>query len=260
MQNFLIPSGEVHLWLCELGDAIPPDLHDKCEKLLSPDEVARMERFYFEKHRSHFLISHAFLRIVLSRYQGCSPASIAYSFNEYGKPFLQADAGQSGISFNLSHTDGLACCAIAKDGDVGVDVECLDRLTKGDEIGKQFFAPEEFADMMAIDNEETRKERFLHLWLLKEAFIKAKGTGLSLPLDLFCFNFPGYGEIGVSFAPRLAESPEDWHFRLFHTTENHRAAIACKQASSHPDAPRHKTFRIFSFCIDEDALSPKAAS
>lgn len=228
MRHFSIPSNSIHFWCCALAEAIAPHLRDRYLKLLSPDEIARMEGLRFEKHRSQFLISHAFLRTVLSRYQDCSPASIAYSLNGYGKPFLRLGTGQSAISFNLSHTDGLACCAIAKDGDIGVDVECSESLAKGDEIAEQFFSSVEFAAMMAIEDEDARNQRFCNLWVLKEAFVKAKGMGLSLPLDCFGFNFPQDGTIAVGFSPKLEESPEFWTFHLLEPTTCHRAAIAYK--------------------------------
>lgn len=244
-QHFLIPFDAIHLWCCALEETIAPHLQDRYLELLSPDEIARMKGFRFEKHRSQFLIAHAFLRTVLSRYQGCSPASIGYSLNEYGKPFLRLDTGQSAISFNLSHTDGLACCAIAKDGEIGVDVECTENLAKGDEIAEQFFSSAEFADMMAIEEEDARKERFCHLWILKEAFIKAKGMGLSLPLDLFGFKFREGEQIAVSFAPKLEESAEFWIFRLLEPTTRHRAAIAYKA----PPAKISKSYSISLYCL-----------
>jgi 4'-phosphopantetheinyl transferase len=232
VKHSLISPDSIHLWHCALEKKIAPRLQERCLKLLSPEEIARMDSFRFEKHRTQFLISHAFLRIVLSRYLGCSPASIAYSLNEYGKPFIRSGTEQAVISFNLSHTDGLACCAIAKEGDIGVDVECIERLGTWDEIAKHFFSAAELASIMTVEEDEARMERFCRIWILKEAFIKAKGMGLSLPLDLFEFSFPQDERIAISFSPEFEESPECWNFSLVDMTEGHRAAIAYKPLSS----------------------------
>lgn len=248
-------SDSIHLWCCNLGETIDPLVQDRCEKFLSPDEMKRLERFHFEKHRLQFLVSHTFLRIVLSRYQGCSPASIEYSLNAYGKPSLRLHAGQPGISFNLSHADGLACCAVAKDGEVGVDVECIERLEKGDEISEQFFSSVEFSDMMALEDEKSRKERFFHLWTLKEAYIKAKGMGLSHRLDLFSFHFSEDERIGITFDPKLEESPEYWNFSLLQPTELHQTAIAYKPASPNQKVFL-KTFQTFPFCVEKEVFIP----
>ena len=245
--EIIIPSDTIHLWFCTLDEAIDPLVQDQCEKVLSPDETTRMKRFRFEKHQLQFLISHAFLRIVLSRYQNCSPTSIAYSLNEYGKPSLLLNSGQSGVSFNLSHTYGLACCAVTREGDVGVDVEFMERMGNQDEISEKFFSPVEFADMMKIHDEKARKKRFFHLWTLKEAYIKAKGMGLSLPLDLFSFHFHKNDKISVTFDPKLQDSPEHWKFCLLQPTELHRTAIAYKSTSPNQNITL-ETFQTFPFC------------
>jgi len=259
MRNFLIASGSVHLWFYPLQETADPCLQNRYLALLSPAEITRMQRFRFDKHRWQFLLSHAFLRHVLSRYLGCPAESIAYGYNDYGKPFVDAAAGQPELCFSLSHANGLACCAVAKDGDVGVDVECTDRQVNGADISEQYFSIAEFADMMALADEQTRKERFFQLWVLKEAYIKAKGLGLSLPLDQFSFNFSERDRVGVKFSPKLDEFPESWNFSLLQPSERHQAAIAYKPA----DLSSTLALRTFQTCplgVEEEIFVPLLAT
>jgi len=237
----MIPSDTIHLWFCTLHKTIDPALRERYENIISSDETERMERFRFEQHRLIFLIAHVFLREVLSRYMDCSPSSITYRLNPYGKPSLCLSADESGVSFNLSHTDGLVCCAVVKEGDIGVDVESTKQSVSGDEIGERFFSTSESAEMMELESEDVRNERFCRLWVLKEAYIKAKGMGLSLPLDLFSFHFLDEKKIDVKFDAELQESVDNWHFFLLKPTEQHRAAVAYK--SIYPN--RQVSLKIF---------------
>ncbi len=213
------------------------------KKNLSEEEIARMNRFHFEKDRKNFLISHTFLRQVVSKYINSPPSSIQYALNDYGKPSLLLNDAEPELSFNLSHTNGLVCCALAKGGEMGVDVELCANCHDVEELGERFFSSSESSAMMALESSALRKERFYQIWVLKEAYIKAKGLGLSLPLHLFSIHFRKKEELFIEFDEQLKERFEQWKIFLLKPTEEFRIGIAYKPLSSVKGKNRLKTFQ-----------------
>ncbi len=223
-------SNQVHLWF-----AIPDEIEDRgllsrYEKILSDDELGRKRRFRFERHRHRFLVAKALVRSVLSRYVDIEPGSWRFCCNKYGKPEISEAMNDSGIRFNLSHTAGLIVCGVVLKNDIGVDVENVQRQGKTDEIANRFFSPAEVADLEAA-NENDRKERFYRYWTLKESYIKARGMGLSLPLDRFSFHLRDNEPIRISFAPELDDNPKRWQFKLFEPLPNHPTAVSVERSS-----------------------------
>jgi len=152
------------------------------QSTLSADEAQRALRFRFEEDRQRFIIAHACLREVLSRYLGCEPKQINFSTNENGKPELSP---HNNLDFNLSHSGGYVLIAVACERKVGVDVEHfrpgnLDH----DKIARRYFSQSEVSELTALPP-RLQMEGFYNCWTRKEAYIKALGVGLSLPLDSF---------------------------------------------------------------------------
>lgn len=170
--------GEAHVWKTSL-DRDAAQL-DALAGLLSPDERARAARFHFERDRRRFIAARAFLRTVLGRYLSVPPAEIVFTTNEYGKPA----AGSAAIRFNLSHSHGLALAAFVLHREVGVDVEQIRDGVTGDRIAERFFSPAEAAELASLPA-AGRTEAFFRCWTRKEAWIKAVGRGLSIPLTSF---------------------------------------------------------------------------
>jgi len=164
---------EVQVWRIGLEAEAEPHT-------LSEEERERAARFRFERHRRRFIAAHAALRGILSRATGQPPEALRFVSGPYGKPALE----QSRVRFNLSHSGELALVAVALGRDVGVDVELVRPEIAGERIAERFFSPGEVAALRA-QPEEGRVEAFFHCWTRKEAFIKAKGEGLSHPLDSF---------------------------------------------------------------------------
>jgi 4'-phosphopantetheinyl transferase len=133
------------------------------------------------------------------------------------------------LRFNLSHTAGLVACAVALDRDVGVDVEHLWPPTFDIGLARHHFAPAEVAGLEALPP-EARRARFFALWTLKEAYIKARGLGLALPLERFAFDFEGPA-LGVRFDPELGDQPERWHFARLQPTAVHALALAARRVA-----------------------------
>lgn len=157
-----------------------PDRVWELEGFLSMEERARAARFRFSKDRRHFVVCRGTLRELLGRHTGLDPADLNFSYNFFGKPEL---AG-SDVRFSVSHSHGLAVYAIARGGDVGVDVERIDPKFACEKIPERFFSPHEVATLRALPV-SLQTEAFFLCWTRKEAYVKALGLGLSLPLTSF---------------------------------------------------------------------------
>ncbi|MFN2606621.1 MAG: 4'-phosphopantetheinyl transferase superfamily protein [Acidimicrobiales bacterium] len=149
---------------------------------LAPDETARADRFIFEADRRRFVAGRAAVRSVLGERLDLQPAEVRLSVDEWGKPVLAGVAG--GPSFNVSHSGDVAVVAVADGRSVGVDVEVL-RPGVGDlDVARRLFSPAERAALGAVAPEDV-DAAFLRVWTRKEAWVKAKGQGLSIPLHTF---------------------------------------------------------------------------
>jgi 4'-phosphopantetheinyl transferase len=222
-----LPPDEVHVWTVEPERISEPRLLAEYHALLDSSERDRHQRFHFEKHRRQFLVSHALVRLCLSRYAPVPPEAWAFTLNEYGRPEV-AGQGSPRLRFNLSHTDGMAICAVTLETEVGADVE--DTLRPGEtvELADRFFAPTESAALRALPVERQR-ERFFELWTLKEAYIKARGMGLSLPLEQFAFELQPGQPPRIAFDPRLQDEPGAWQFFQLQLSARHKAALAVRR-------------------------------
>ncbi len=171
---------EVHVWAVWLK--APPPVNRAYRRLLSPDEIARADRFVFEHlTRSHEL-SQGALRLLLAHFLKCRPGEVAFGFGPRGKPMLQGD---SRIRFNMAHSGGLALYAVTADCEIGVDVEELRDIPEIEQVASHYFSKAEASQLSSIGPEIATREAFFRCWTRKEAYIKAIGDGLYLPLDQF---------------------------------------------------------------------------
>jgi 4'-phosphopantetheinyl transferase len=174
-----ITPAEVHLWQAALD--VPPARAGQLAGGLSPDERQRADAFHFERDRAHFIAARAFLREVLGRYVGLPSPAVRFRYGPSGKPEIEAGGP---IQFNLSHSGELALLAVAQGRAVGVDVERMRPDFAGEPMARRFFAPGEVAALLDLP-EYMRELAFYRCWTRKEAYLKARGDGLSFPLDQF---------------------------------------------------------------------------
>jgi 4'-phosphopantetheinyl transferase len=201
---------------------------DSYRALANEEENARADRFQFEKHRQEFLATRGLVRTVLGGYASEDPKTLTFTKGQWGKPLLASPAHAKGLSFNLSNTDGMVVLLVARDREVGVDVEKIDRNTNLDDVAARVFAPAELAALRRLSRDDQR-ERFFAYWTLKEAYIKARGMGLALPLEKFCFDVERDAKPNIAFAPPIEDDPKVWQFGQVSLSSTHRAAWAVRR-------------------------------
>lgn len=200
------------------------------EPALSEGELRRLAAFRTADARLQFLAAHTLLRWALSRYADVAPPDWEFGANGYGKPEIQAPAGHRSIRFNLSHTHGLVACAIGPQAELGVDVEAVQRLDDAEGVMELVLTPEERAWAKTSGSGGTQ-DRFLALWTLKEAYIKARGMGFDLPPMDFRFEDP-MGIPRIRFGGVILDDPRRWTFQSRAIGGRHRLGVAVAE----PDA------------------------
>lgn len=214
---------DVRLWFQDTA-AFGPDATRAAAAVLSADEGSRAARFHFERDRRDYVAAHALVRRALARCDGRPPESLLFGAGEHGKPFLlAADGTASRWEFSLSHADGMVACAVAERA-VGVDVERLDRVPDVDALATSVCSSAELERLAALDPAR-RRERFIVLWTLKEALVKAMGVGLSFPTDQIGFEVRPDGAIALE----ATTGPHEWAFALLCPGPSHRLAVAVRQ-------------------------------
>ena len=186
-----LPAQEVHVWLANLDDYAA----DSLKPLLADDELARAARFHFDKDRNHFIVARGLLRKLLAAYLGVGAAELRFAYAEKGKPSLR-ESQRSSLKFNLAHSHGMAIYAFSRGREIGVDLEFIREGLADEKVAERFFSEREINDLRSLPA-DARKQAFFDYWTRKEAYIKARGDGLSMPLD----------EFDVSLAP---DKPAAW--------------------------------------------------
>jgi 4'-phosphopantetheinyl transferase len=201
-------ANEVHLWWARTDEETEPATRARQFAALSEDERERQARFMFERHRRQFLVSHVLVRRALSHFAPVTPEAWRFDTNPHGRPHIGLPLGYEWLRFNLSHTEGLAVVAIARDIELGVDVEMTDRRIETAAVAARTFSPGELAQF--TDNTDL----FYDYWTLKEAYVKARGLGLNLPLDSFTFDLTNPERPRMTCDERCRDDSSRWSFHL----------------------------------------------
>ena len=228
-----LPAGEAHLWSARPGAFIDPAQLARYRAILTGEERARADRFRFARDRRTSLVTRALVRVTLSRYCDVPPARWRFRANRHGRPEIASPA--SSLRFNLSHTEGLVVCLVSRGRELGVDAESLHRDRRWLDLAGRFFAPAEARALRGVPA-AGRPLRFLEYWTLKEAYVKARGRGLTLPLSGFWFDLPaGTADdirIRIRFARAIDDDPVRWQFTLDRLGAGHVVATAIDRAGA----------------------------
>ena len=214
---------EAHLWYVNTGDVGDVDLTAEYRRLMNPEELAAEQRYWTAASQLQHRVARALVRTTLSRYSDVDPRDWVFRRGPYGRPEV-AFPQNSRLRFNLSHTAGMVACLVALDRDVGVDVENTARKTLFIELAERHFASLEVAELRVLPPDQV-PGRFLTIWTLKEAYLKARGVGLGVALDRFAFRLGARGP-HVVFDPTIDDSPERWQFTSIVPAPTHVLAAA----------------------------------
>lgn len=224
---------DIDVWLTYYDEIVDDRQLARLRLLLSDEEVAQERRFYFADDRKRYLVTRAMLRMLLSRYAPIAPEHWAFTKNAYGRPVIadaivDAEAQARGLCFNLSHTRGLIALAVTRGRELGVDVENVAARAVSLDVAEHFFSASEVAELACVPPER-RQDRFFEYWTFKESYIKARGMGLSLPLDRFSFRFPDHNAVSISIDPDLEDQADRWSFWQYRPTPDYLMAICAER-------------------------------
>ena len=195
----MLSIDDVHLWWA--STSVPEGACNVLSEVLSPAEHERAARFVFARDRRRFVVTRAMLRSILARYLGRLPQEICFQYERHGKPRLRAADSGAGLEFNLAHSHELVLYAVSRGRHVGVDVEHLQPVADLEQIAAVAFSHSEQATLSALACEQ-QVIGFFNCWTRKEAYVKARGDGLLMPLDAFDVSLAP-GEPAMLLANRL---------------------------------------------------------
>jgi 4'-phosphopantetheinyl transferase len=202
----------VDVWLADTEPARDPDVLGRCSDLITEGEREACASFRHEADRRRAFVARALLRTTLSRYADVRPEDWRFERGIHGRPEIAGPAA-AGLRFNLSHTRDLVACAVTFDAAIGVDVEKITGDTEDPAVLASVCTPAEIEELSCAEPGE-RERRFLELWTLKEAYLKALGVGLAR------------SPRSASFAARSAGEKADWWFSVRVVGDDHVLALA----------------------------------
>ncbi len=188
LSSLMLEENEIHIWHATL-DLQPSGIQD-LQRTLTLDENSRASRFRLHRDRNRFIVARGLLRLILACYLHENPAHLRFCYGPHGKPALDTKPAGDTLNFNLSHSDGVALYAVTRGRELGVDLERI-RPDRADEnAAEQFFSPMEMGALRAL-SPNARPEAFFACWTRKEAYIKARGGGFTIPLRQFSVSISG---------------------------------------------------------------------
>lgn len=221
-----LAPGAAHVWKLRLD--LPPGDVRALRELLSADECERADRFVFDAHRNRFIACRGQVRRILAAYLGTAPAELRFQYGARGKPSLALPADNL-VTFNISHSHDLALCAVARGGELGVDIEFIRPPSDFDGLAAHFFAPREVAALKSLP-EDVRLESFFRCWTRKEAVLKAVGTGLALPLDRIVVTLAPDEPARILACNEDPTGPADWRLYALEPGPGYVGALAARSA------------------------------
>jgi 4'-phosphopantetheinyl transferase len=216
---------EVHLWRVDLATVAKGE--QRWAQILSADERERAARFHFSQDRQFFTATRALLRTILASYVESDAKELVFRYSEKEKPSLSRSQSGNQVDFNVSHSGTIAMLAFARERALGVDVEQLREDFNHEAIARRFFSEQEQRQLAALAPSE-RYHGFFRCWTRKEAYIKAQGAGLSLPLHQFDVSLrPGDLNALLSTRPDSTEA-EHWSLQEVPAADGYVAALCVR--------------------------------
>lgn len=218
--NRILAPGAIDVWYCFTADPRLEDYQSQYEDILSDGERDQYEQFSEGDQRQEYLVGRALLRSVLAQYCHVQPQALAFGVNKFGKPELLRPAAPA-LQFNAAHTHGLTVCVVGNHYPVGIDTEYHSDSASLLKVAEDYFSSLELQALNEHSRDEDKLTDFFRYWTLKEAYLKARGEGLSIPLHDFSVVLEEHG-----FKEFLGPDAQDWDFRLLLHNQNYTAAVA----------------------------------
>ena len=230
LSSQLLAGSDLHIWCASLNSSLE-DL-SYYTSLLSSDEVVRAERFYFERDRNHFIIGRGLLRTLLGSYLDVEPFQIEFVYGQYGKPALKAGLYKQVLEFNMSHSRDFAIYAFGLDRKIGIDLEHVRPMPDMDDFARQFFSLRENLLINSLSGKQ-KEDAFFKTWTCKEAFLKANGNGLTVPINKIETSLESDGSVKLMSIGRVKEHGEFWYLKVFSPFPGYQAAVAVEGHGRH---------------------------
>jgi 4'-phosphopantetheinyl transferase len=173
----------------------------------------------------HFIVAHGLLRAILGRYLSRESHTLQFCYSQYGKPSLDREFGSDALSFNMTHSHGMALYAITRCRDIGIDLEYIDTNVACDQIAERFFSAHE-VNMLREVPKQIQHEAFFCCWTRKEAYLKARGAGLSLALSQFDVSVIPGGPVALLSTREEDQDIARWSLHDLSPDYGHVAALA----------------------------------
>ena len=232
----LLPQNVTHLWMLDLRTVPDARLNDY-QKLLSDEELARLEHYRAPDLRRTQLITRAAVRFCLSQYsESVPPAKWDIEIPASGKPQLRQPAPLP-LSFNLSHSGDWVVIAMTVETALGVDIQQQKAHHSLMDLARRYFHADEAAALGRREGKD-QQELFFRLWTLKEAYLKARGGGIATGLDKVQFQIDNNGLITAHIDARLKDKGEDWQFHHYHLGADYCLSLALKQPRVQSASPK----------------------
>ncbi len=222
-----LADNEVHIWRTDL-EQVSESLLEPFRALMNREELERNHRFIRWQGQLTHAVTRALVRTVLSNYADVDSRDWQFIAGEHGKPELLNPPLP--LRFNVSHSARYIVCAVTLKQDIGIDIEHTARNNDVRSIADRYFSAEEVSALFQLPD-EVQVDRFFDYWTLKEAYMKARGEGISLGLGNFSFHLDNPERIRLSVTDKIQDTPEGWQFRLFHPADAYRMALAVKRES-----------------------------
>jgi len=223
VSTWVLCDNEVHVWRILLNQNSAETL--QLERVLSPDEREKAERFHFDKHRNQFVQARAALRFILSEYLQVDPQTLEFSYGPQGKPALANGCGDKSLRFNLSRREGLALIAVTCGREIGVDLEFVSADLPVFEIAETTFSEAELGALRNLP-EDLRVAGFFNCWTRKEAYVKARGEGLSFPLKQFDVSLTPGAAAHLIHVRNNPDEVDRWTLQEISVGDSYVAALA----------------------------------
>lgn len=238
LERLPLPDNQIDIWLIE-----PQYIDSKQLKayhaLLSSQELINAQKKRGATAQRDAIITRAFIRSILSHYENLTPQQWRFGKGFNGKPLISND--NIDLEFNISHATNLIVCAITHKHSIGIDVEYIRRKSDTYKLAPRYFSPKEVEDLQALPYEQQAID-FYHYWTLKEAYIKACGDGLAIPLNQFSFTIND-NKVAIAFSNRREDSPNNWQHYLFHPTADHKMGLSISVDSKQPLTVTTRTYK-----------------